>query len=353
MTWVALSIVLMTGAADSDSGAIRITKNVTKLDYITSDRRTYFADNPDGKTPAELNQMLTEINAVEVDNEASSALPGKTLRVIAWNIERGRRWREAAQLIEVHPALQNPDIVLLSEMDLGMGRSSNEHTTRELAQKLGMNYAYAVEFLELSAGREDEVSGSLAKSTVGYHGNAILSRFKLENVRAVRFPGIEKWYGSGEHRLGDRNAVVAEIQWDGQPVTLVSTHLESGLLDNRIRGEQTGMILDELDTHAKGQPVIFGGDLNSPHRLPAVSQLVQAGFDIEGCNLLAEPTMQRIVEGQVTRMGLHIDYLALRGLKAVLNATSPAVVTAAYPDASGTLISDHAAVACEVELPTK
>jgi endonuclease/exonuclease/phosphatase family metal-dependent hydrolase len=330
----------------------RLTEIVPQLGRIELARRHRVATNPEQLTPAALNTLVPEIDAIELSNEHRTPTTASRLRVLAWNIERGGNWRDAAALIESHPALEKPDILLLSEMDLGVARTRNEHTTAELAKRLGMNYAYVVEFLELSAYRTAEVP-TADPSEAGYHGNAILSRFPLQQVRALRFPGIEAWYGSGEHRLGGRNAIFAEINVNGKTITLAATHLESGALDNAVRAQQVRWILEELDAHASGQRVIFGGDLNSPALFPAIRQIEKAGFNLSDANLLSEPTTQRKVNGRIERKGLHIDYLAIRGLAVLKSATSPTVVDAAWPDATGTLISDHAVIACDVMVEAK
>ena len=139
-------------------------------------------------------------------------------------MERGRHWEGGARLIRETEALRDPDILLLGEMDLGMARSGNAHTTRALATALGMNYAYGVEFLELTGGELEERKLYPGENEWGYHGNAILSRYPLRNVRMLRFPGIEKWYeGKGanesekvQKRLGGRMALFATVRLDGR-----------------------------------------------------------------------------------------------------------------------------------------
>ena len=75
--------------------------------------------------------MIPEIDEVEVWNGASRARPRKTLRLVAWNMERGRHWKDGARLIRETEALRDPDLILMGEMDLGMARSANVHTTRK------------------------------------------------------------------------------------------------------------------------------------------------------------------------------------------------------------------------------
>jgi endonuclease/exonuclease/phosphatase family metal-dependent hydrolase len=350
---ITLTFIAITIAFPAPAEVMRITDTVDELPCISSERRLELARNPEGKTPDELNRLLPEINAVELYNAASDATPGDRLRLIAWNLERGRARQGAVQLIEAHPALQNPDIIFLSEMDRGMERAGNEHTTRLLAEALGMNYAYAVEYLELPRGKTEADWEAYAQANhCAYEGNAILSRFPLHNARALRFPGIELWYGSSQHRLGGRVAVVAEIEAaQGQRITLVSTHLESGFSDGPMRAQQTQMILDEVEAHAQGQPVLIGGDMNALPQQPAIQLYRDAGFEVDSANLLREGTLQFIRDGEIFRGGFHIDYLIVRGVEVVQNEHSPAVVLAAWPNnPQGEFLSDHAVISLDVLL---
>ena len=143
-------------AKAASAGARRTTAVTPMLKKVSRQRREMFFRNPDGKSAIELNAEIPEIDPIEVLNTASDAPARNELRVVAWNLERGRHWRDGAKLIREHPALKDPDVLLLSEMDLGMARSSNEHTTREMAAALEMNYAYGVEVLELTKGEMTE-----------------------------------------------------------------------------------------------------------------------------------------------------------------------------------------------------
>jgi endonuclease/exonuclease/phosphatase family metal-dependent hydrolase len=303
---------------------------------------------------------MPEIDDVEVFNGAPAAAPRKTLRLIAWNTERGRHWRAGARLIQETEALRDPDIVLLGEMDLGMARSANEHTTREMAAALGMNYAYGVEFVELTGGELEERRLYPGANDWGYHGNAILSRYPLRNVRMLRFPGIEKWYAGAygadegeklQKRLGGRMALFATVALP-RDVTIVSAHLESSRKDGAARQRQTEMILAELRAHAGGTPVILGGDFNAVPGEAMFADLRAAGFVVEDTNATAGGSTQKVVDGKVVIGEHYIDYLLARGLRAVRDETSPRVIPAAYPPgASGTLLADHAIVTAKVELP--
>jgi endonuclease/exonuclease/phosphatase family metal-dependent hydrolase len=332
-----------------------------RLRAVSAQRRDALDRNPGRKTPAALNAAIPEIDEIEVLNGAADAAPRKTLRAIAWNTERGRHWRQGVRLIQETPALRDPDLVLLGEMDLGMARSANEHTTREMAAALRMNYAFGVEFLELTGGELEERQKYPGPNEWGYHGNAILSRYPLRDVRMLRFPGIEKWYdgrsyGASESeqvqkRLGGRMALFATVRL-GRDVTIVSAHLESSARDAATRTAQMGMVLDELQAHAAGGPVILGGDLNGVPTEPMFERARAAGFRLEESNDLSGGSVQRLVDGEVVVGEKYIDYLLARGLHVVRDETSPRVVPAVYPPGrGGALLADHAIVTARLELP--
>lgn len=334
---------------------------VSELRQVSLERRAALERNIEMRSPAELNNSIPEIDDIELRNGASKAAARKTLRVIAWNTERGRHWRDGARLIKESAALRDPDVILLGEMDLGMARSSNQHTTREMAGALGMNYAYGVEFLEFTGGELQEREQYPGPNQWGYHGNAILSRYPLSNLRMLRFPGIEKWYdgkayGASESewiqkRLGGRMALFATVRI-GRDVTLISAHLESSLRDSPARRIQTEMILEELKSYPDDTPVILGGDLNGIPSESMFESLRGAGFKIEDSNDTRGGTLQRSENGKVVLGDKYIDYLLVRGLRVVRDETSPKVIPAVYPARpDGKLLADHTIVTAKLEAP--
>ncbi len=339
----------------------RTSKVVSQLRPVSKARRTALERNAQKRPPASLNALIPEIDDIEVFNTASNARPGKSLRLIAWNTERGRYWKEGVQLIQETFALRDPDIIFLGEMDLGMARSSNQHTTREMAAALKMNYAYGVEFLEFTGGEAEERVLYPGENQWGYHGNAILSRYPLRNLRMLRFPGIEKWYvgeTSGaskaealQKRLGGRMALFATIQL-GRPVTIVCTHLESSSKDKAAREQQTDWILEELKGYAGSNPILFGGDLNGVPNEPMFEAVSKAGFRVSESNDMTGGTTQEAKDGKNVLKDTYIDYLLVRGVSVIRDETSPKVILAAYPPgANGKLLADHAIVTAKIDLP--
>jgi endonuclease/exonuclease/phosphatase family metal-dependent hydrolase len=175
------------------------------------------------------------------------------LVVAAYNIERGHNAsRQVDRFLD--PATPTPDVLLLSEVDRGCARTGGQHIARYYAKRLGMNYIYAVEFVELT----QEAAGT--HSAECEHGNAILSRFPLGNATQLRHSAQTSWFQSDEPRLGGRVALSADVQVGDTLVHLYSVHFESSLAEEP-RSQQA----HEIATHGLSRPytVIVGGDFNS------------------------------------------------------------------------------------------
>ncbi len=193
---------------------------------------------------------------MELDNALAepSSRPPEELDVMGWNGERGRF------VLEETP-LPQADIYLLNEMDVGMARTENAHTVRRLAERLGFNYLYAVEFLELTKGEPAERE-SPGENKLGFHGNAILARYPIHEPRMLRLAGGAQWLDHAQKRLGSRLALVCLIDTKIGPLRVVCTHLESESPPS-LRAEQMQQILELLARDENDVPTILGGDWNT------------------------------------------------------------------------------------------
>ncbi len=290
------------------------------------------------------------------------------LRVVCWNAERGRRLDDAARRLRATVA----DVYLLSELDWGMARSGNLHTSRELATRVGAGFAYGVEFIELGLGDERERRlYATEANTVGYHGAAILSRHALDRPRVVRLERSGSWFDGahGERRIGGRIAVVAELSVADTTIILASVHLESNG-DPAERCDQLDALFDAIDATPGDHPVVIGGDLNTsslsaddiaegirlqqriredparfahpqPHE-PLFEHAESRGYDWRGCNDVEASTHR--LRSPSRRSGAHLDWFLTRGLR----ARDPAVIDAV--DDGGEALSDHELIAVTLEL---
>jgi endonuclease/exonuclease/phosphatase family metal-dependent hydrolase len=350
-----------------------VSRVCAALPAVAKERRAAVAAlAPSAAAHAELVATLPAFGAVELAQPPRAAALPDSARVLAWNAERGRSFAAARGWL----AAAAPDVLLLSELDLGMARSGQLHVARELARHLGCGYAFAVEFLELGLGSapEREALPAGAANEVGYHGNAILARAALGSPALVRLDAGGEWFDGarGEQRVGGRVAVLARVELAGTPVVFASVHLESHS-DPRQRAAQLGTLLDALERYAPGTPALVGGDLNSfslaladlgdPERLaaalrddperwsaperhePLFDVAERAGFEWRACNLLGEPTHRHPVPGGSCRGRLKLDWLLCRGLE----ASAPRVLEAADPE-TGAALSDHEAIEVRVRV---
>src|SRR5215208_2915570 len=133
--------------------------------------------------------------------EGATPLPSGAARATAWNIERGIRLDEIIRALREHEVMGRSDVLLLTELDYGMARSGNRHVAREIAEGLGMAYAFAPCYVNLSKGSGLE-SGAEGENAGALHGNALLSRWPIRRAWSVALPnGKDKMKGR-EKRLG-------------------------------------------------------------------------------------------------------------------------------------------------------
>jgi endonuclease/exonuclease/phosphatase family metal-dependent hydrolase len=268
---------------------------------------------------------------------------GKMLRVAQWNIERGLEFdavrfafsdakklnalmedkgskaseEERAKIREQIAILQQADLLVLNEVDWGVNRTLFRNVAEELASALNMNYAYGVEFVEvdpITMGLDQQVIVREVEEAYadprdgrdamlqhvrdvmkpdpdrykGMHGTAILSRYKLENVKLVPFliQGHD-WYKDEKKpsvafkaegkvsaaifkeqlvrqvRRGGRMMLMADIvdpDLPGGRVTVLATHLED-VASPEVRRKQLQEMLDKIDQI--DHPVILAGDMNT------------------------------------------------------------------------------------------
>ncbi len=195
----------------------------------------------------------------EVGAFGPASSPSKdAYRIVGWNLERGIHYDGQLDALRNHAHMRDADVLLLTETDVGMARSGNRNIARELAAELGMYYAFSPCYLNLAKGSgvEYDVEG---ENDLGLHGNAILSRYPMRNVRPVALEnGKDKMKGR-EKRLGRQTAVVAEVELPQGPVTFASVHLDA----NSTQRHRRNQMRDVLDGIGPGEPAVVGGDWNT------------------------------------------------------------------------------------------
>ena len=268
------------------------------------------------------------LDTPETGSFAAGAPPARTsYRFVAWTVERGSQFEGQVEMLRTHPYLRDAAVLLLTETDTGMARSGNRNVARDLAQALGMHYAFVPCYLNLTKGSgiEQELPG---ENELGLHGNAILSRYPIENVRPVLLENGVDIMASREKRIGRQAAVAAGIRFPNATVTALSVHLDA----QSTQRHRYLQLRDVLDAIGATRPVVVGGDwntstYNSSRAIHAIlgfwlrvlmgvdnvirnhylhpyrhferdlfALLEERGFDYRGCNRLGEHTVSYDVE---------------------------------------------------------
>jgi endonuclease/exonuclease/phosphatase family metal-dependent hydrolase len=311
---------------------------------------------------ARLVEEFDVLRQVEYRPPPQPATPARdSLKIVVWNAERGKFLDDSARLLRAVGA----DANLLSEFDLGMARSGQLHTARQLAGKLDQGYVFAVEFVELGLGdAHEQAQFAGASNDAGLHGGAILSPHELIRPGVIRLEHDGDWFDNerSERRVGGRIAVTAQIELAGQRISLVSVHFESHTGPAH-RAEQMAVLLDGVERYADGGPVILAGDFNcksmpraeswdpstlklrlaeDPNRLldpvshePLFDLAAKAGYDWRSCNEPGATTRPKPDDPPEKPPPHKIDWIFMRGLAARDPAILPAI------DAAGEAISDH------------
>ena len=303
------------------------------------------------KTIAAHDARMAELpcmNAVETGGRAERAEPLPfPFTVAAWNLERCLFPLQSAE----HLGITGAEIVLLSEMDDGMARTRQRHTTAEIAEELGMAYLYGVEFIELGLGSETE--REFCKDDFnrrGLHGNGLLSTVPLHEPFLLRLEGERLWFIGevDQPRLGERMAIGGMINTEAGPIVLVSTHLESATTAI-YRDRQVVGLIDALDAALPGLPILIGGDLNTGNHAGGdfeaeglFARAAERGFTRHGGPLDVMTTRPSLITRWPER-AMKLDWFLSRGLTVSQVEIVPSLSPAGKP------LSDHDLITCRVD----
>lgn len=311
----------------------------------------YQQDTPPAPIAEKLHALLTTPFVSNAASEAgrqprkpSSPELGPFLRVVQWNIERGLEFdavrlafsdpnkfialmedkgskqseHELARVREQISILTDADVIVLNEVDWGLNRTRFRNVAKDLADALGMNYAWGAEFVEVDpitmgidqhlviqeveerykdeAGQKQEILNYIhdimkpdPERYKGLHGSAILSRYPLSNVRLApfRYQGHD-WYAGEKKRKGPlakgegkasmevfKEQFIRQVRRGGRMMlmadivdpmipsgnaTVVATHLEDETQPVN-RRKQMEELLEQV--RSIRHPVIVAGDMNT------------------------------------------------------------------------------------------
>lgn len=172
------------------------------------------------------------------------------LTVMTFNIQEGfsneNIWslEETARVIERH----DPDIAVLQEITRGWLVMSSADQVRWLAERLGMDYAYA------------------GNSHDGLWGNAILSKLPILSTDSVTFSTTDNLR---------RSALAIEVDTADGPLLVIDTHLDNPREATDVRLQQIEELIEFWGGTA---PAIIAGDFNADPGSVEWQAMIDAGL---------------------------------------------------------------------------
>ncbi len=188
------------------------------------------------------------------------------LRVVQWNIEKGKELDRIRERLTQEPDLARADIYCLNEVDWGMARSAgNADIARELAEALGCHWVYLPCYLECTKGPLEDEMQAPGDNERGLHGLAILSRHPIRDARGGPLPHCWDYFDYFEKRFGYRQVLAARIEVGGRDIVVATTHLEVRNVP-ACRARQMKVAVQHLSAAAKDwgvEAAVLTGDFNS------------------------------------------------------------------------------------------
>jgi len=184
------------------------------------------------------------------------------LRAVAWNIERGVHVDDIIESLATHDDLRGADVLLLTELDIGMARSGNRDIPGEIARRLELNGVFAPCYINLERGSGTE-RDAVGDNRQAVHGNALYSPWPIRHPRAVRLANGKDKMAGREKRIGSQVAVLATVETPAVPLRCASVHLDAHSSRGH-RRRQLGCVLDALESEPEAAAhVLIGGDFNT------------------------------------------------------------------------------------------
>ncbi|GAA2217083.1 endonuclease/exonuclease/phosphatase family protein [Micromonospora olivasterospora] len=234
--------------------------------------------------------------------------PPTAVRVVAYNVRMGYGLdgRLDPDGLATVVAGQQPDVVVLSEVDRGWLLNGGHDVLTLLARRLGMTYVFA-------------------PAADPLWGDAVLSGLPLASARTRKLAAAGA--PTGAQALG----VTVDIG-GGAGLAVVATHLQPP--PGREPVAQARAVADFALGYAAGRPLVVAGNLNTEPGAPAYAELTRAGL----VDALAAARPQPTSPAGDPRT--EIDHVLVRPGTAV-----------SHPAAPRSTASDHLPVAVTVHLP--
>lgn len=208
-----------------------------------------------------------------------------TFRIMTYNIHHGEGLDEIVDLNRIAEVIkkENPDILLLQEVDVNLSRSGNIDIPQLLSKNTELKHVVFGKNLDIEKG--------------GY-GNATLSRFPITSSKNYQFEQI------GPEQRG---VMATEITFNGQNLLVMNSHFDHSRDDSE-RILYAGKIITDILPEYKPDAVLFGGDFNDIPTSQMYRQL-RKEFD-DAWSIFSQGEGFTIPANQPTK---RIDYILFSG----------------------------------------
>lgn len=274
---------------------------------------------------------LTTYHPNEIENEAIFSLaptpqlrPGQQIKLLSWNVQflAGRPnnnfffdggsdpWPSQQVVTETLTAVaniirqENPDIILLQELDDGAERTDYQDQLQQLLIMLPEHYAAHTSSFYW---RADYVPHSELLGGVGMK-MSIISKYSLEQARRYALPAINsndivtRQYNPKRAILG----VSLPIEGGGR-LSILNTHLSAYAQGTDTMARQIASVEKVLKAHeARGNPVLLAGDFNLIPTDAAYQDLSESSrkfYDANGTEIERLMKLYRSVPSQSETLG--------------------------------------------------
>ncbi|KAB0492647.1 endonuclease/exonuclease/phosphatase family protein [Pseudomonas vancouverensis] len=221
-----------------------------------------------------------EVLPVSCNGKVPTLVPGQALKVMTWNVQylAGKRyvfWNDLAEGTDESPTPadmafsldevarvirdEQPDIVLLQELDDGAKASDYQHQLKLLQERVSDLYPCSTSAYDWKADFVPDlhIFGSVGRQL------ATLSRYEIEHAERLQLPLAPANIVSRQFKPRDALLVSYLPLSDGGQLAVLNTHLDRATQpDNALQDQVTaiGKTLDKFES--RGTPWLIGGDFN-------------------------------------------------------------------------------------------
>ena len=221
-----------------------------------------------------------EVLPVSCSTQAPTLAPGQALKVMTWNVQylAGKRyvfWNDLAagtddaptaddmafSLDEVARVIRDeqPDIVLLQELDDGAKASDYQNQLKLLQERVADLYPCSAHAFDWKADfiPDPHIFGSVGRQL------ATLSRYEIEHAERLQLPVSEVNLISRQFKPKNALLLTYLPLSDGGQMAVLNTHLDRATQPDETLQAQVSAVAKVLDKfESRGTPWLIGGDFN-------------------------------------------------------------------------------------------